>query len=151
MSPGGRAYSFAGGPTSYGVGAGELISRSGPWKSGTQDYGEYWARVRSGEQTRVISLIDDDSKSYDQWVSWLKSIERRWATLTPKPYFPLPSDDLLSTPCWDETSANSNTWARRLLYEGGLLDRYNRAVGKLSAGDLPWAPGWDIEYPYYPE
>ena len=141
---GGRgAYSFAGGPEVYGflVDNGNLISRSGHWAPGTQDYGMY--RGCDDTTRRTITVLDNDRPSYQAWVDKFKSIEAEIATHRKKVYSPLPLD---YSPFFSE--ANSNTWAHHLISRAGLEGLYDHAISKLDGGDLPYAPGWDIDLPY---
>ena len=144
------AYSFAGGPAVDGwphiTGNGNLISRSGPWQKGTQDWNK-WHIQGDGpmpdDERRAITLVDDKS-SYTDWVNKFMKIEAEIAKHPGQDYAPMPSEFHLT----GGKTANSNTWCHYLLQKADLLDEYENAIAKLPGGDLPWAPGWFIKVPY---
>jgi hypothetical protein len=136
------SYSFAGGPEFYGVGHdGGLVSKSGKWVNGNQDYG-FW-HSKPEDERGCITLVNDNS-SYDEWVNKFKGIEADVASHPKQDYAALPSEFHL----WGGKTANSNTWTHYLLDKAGLLGSYEKAIYKLDHHDLPWAPGWNIALPY---
>jgi RHS repeat-associated protein len=148
MGTGGPTWSFAGGPQDYGIGLdnGDLVSKSGPWREGTQDFDEIKKRKGQPGEVRVLMLVDDDS-SYATWISRLKTIENMMSQHKPKRYWALADDYGF----WDwrpGPSANSNSWCRYSIKAVGLSDQFDHAVNK--ASDAPWAPGWKNE-PFFEE
>lgn len=142
------ACSFAGGPENDGFPHnGALVSRSGAWARGSQDFNK-WHSQGDGpmpdDERRVISLVNDNSRTYWAWIRKLRGIETGIASRPHQDYAPLPSDSNL----WGGGSANSNTWCHYLIDQAGLSGAYNHAIAKLPGGDLPWAPGWNIKYPW---
>jgi RHS repeat-associated protein len=114
-------HSFSGGLTSY---PGRLISRSGPWKPGTQDYGKW---TGGG-----VILLDNQSPA-QAWIDLLDFFEREMAQGTEALYDPLPAP-------FENWTGNSNTWAAELIRRAGLLSAYEHAIKK--RGGSPWVPGW---------
>ncbi|MHB8637415.1 MAG: RHS repeat-associated core domain-containing protein [Fimbriimonadaceae bacterium] len=140
-------YSFAGGPEGGVLNPGDLVSKSGPWGPGTQDWYRYWHQggKRPEDERRVMAVIEDGSPM-KPWVQKLKGIEREIRRHKPRAYSVLPSDSELS--CWPmPLTANSNTYCRYLLEKAGLLPSYDAAIRALGH-DLPWAPGWYISEPF---
>jgi RHS repeat-associated protein len=119
-------YSFAGGPTNDDPwNYGPLISRSGPWQKGTQDFNK-----TGGKATGGIVLVDDDSP-VGPWLERFKKIEEEMEQTTDAEYAPVPEGP---------NTGNSNSWAREFLERAGLEDEYEKAVRK--KGGAPWVPGW---------
>lgn len=125
-------WSFAGGPERYGFmpegklfNNGKLISKSGPWQQGTQDYGTW--------DGGGIVLVDDD-KPIGPWIYLLKRIIKQMQLTTTAEYSILPAP-------WGNTG-NSNSWASELIDRAGLGDTYDHAILKRPELQAPWVPGW---------
>jgi RHS repeat-associated protein len=120
-------YSFAGGPQQYdllGALGVSLVSRSGPWQRGTQDYN----MARNWRDEQGVVLVDDSSAA-QPWIDRFTAAE-----------YAMGSKDILYHIFASGTTGNSNSYTRELLERLGLLDEYERAVGK--KGGAPWVPGW---------
>ena len=119
-------WSFAGGPDVYTIGGGRLVTKSGPWARGTQDFdksGGWWNG--SG-----IVLVDDDSPM-QPWIDKFQAHETDMISIGDIDYDVTPIG-------WN--SGNSNSWAHELLRRSGLTGAYEKAIDK--RGGSPWVPGW---------
>jgi RHS repeat-associated protein len=122
-------YSFAGGPQHRGtIYAGKLVSRSGPWKAGTQDYDSVAGRWDGSG----VVLVDDDSPAQG-WIDRFRDYERDMKDEIEVRY------DLIG----GRGAANSNSWARELIDRADLRDEYEKARRK--RGGAPIVPGWNSD------
>jgi hypothetical protein len=115
--------SFSVGPRSYGVLNGKLVSCSGPWRQGTQDY----RRWNGGG----VVLLDDDSP-VGPWVKRLNQIDADMAAS--------PSAEYRATSGPFGNTGNSNSWASEFIERAGLEPSLDRAIG--NRGGAAWVPGW---------
>ncbi len=125
-------YSFAGGPQHRNpFNPGKLVSKSGPWRSGTQDYNATGGKAEGG-----IVLVDDDSP-VGPWLERLKKIDQDMSESTDADYGAVPEGGL------NDNCGNSNSWAAEFLERAGFEDAYEKAMKKKGRG--PWVPGWGID------
>lgn len=128
-------YSFAGGPEVQSLNPlvwGNLVPQSGAWAEGNQD----WDKTK-GKISNAVVVVNDDS-DWRTWRTKLSKLEVEMVREEPGvPYDALP----LPFQLWGQPEvANSNSWARELLYRAGLMAAYDKARRK--RGGSPWAPGW---------
>ncbi len=121
-------YSFAGGPSGSGISPGDLVSKSGPWAPGTQDYD-----MTGGKWNGSGMVLVNDNRPASEWIKQFKDIEADMAANNSPSYSPVPS------PLGNE--ANSNGWSHELIDSSGLSGLY--AAAEKKRGGTPWIPGWD--------
>lgn len=139
-------HSFAGGPERGDIfDQGNLVSKSGPWKIGTQDFNEMRDHF-GGYQGGGVIVVNDVTQDPQDWIDIFNGHEANMAK-TVVPYEAIPLNPF---------AGNSNSWARELLQRADLIDAFNAGTKKTfrdSKGrpkgskwsSLMWKPGYTAD------